>query len=109
MAVDWRKRKPMLANGVGGLSGPAIKPIALRCVYQVASQVDIPVIGVGGIATIDDVMEFLVAGASAVQIGTANYYDPMVSLKLIRELPIALASVGARTVREIVGTLKLNA
>jgi dihydroorotate dehydrogenase (NAD+) catalytic subunit len=106
MAVDWRKRKPMLANVVGGLSGPAIKPIALRCVYQVASQVGVPVIGVGGIANLDDVMEFLVAGASAVQIGTANYYDPLVSLKLIRGLPDALASIGVSSVREIVGTLK---
>ncbi len=106
MAVDWRKRKPMLANVVGGLSGPAIKPIALRCVYQVASQVGVPVIGVGGIANLDDVMEFLVAGASAVQIGTANYYDPLVSLKLINGLPDALASIGASSVREIVGTLK---
>ena len=106
MAVDWRKRKPLLANVVGGLSGPAIKPIALRCVYQVASQVGVPVIGVGGIATIDDMMEFLVAGASAVQIGTANYYDPMVSIKLLRSLPEALASIGATSVREIVGTLR---
>ncbi len=106
MAIDWRKRKPMLANVVGGLSGPAIKPIALRCVYQVASQVGVPVIGVGGIANIDDMMEFLVAGASAIQIGTANYYDPLVSLRLIRELPNALAAIGATSVRDIVGTLK---
>ena len=106
MAVDWRKRKPMLANVVGGLSGPAIKPIALRCVYQVASQVGVPVIGVGGIACVDDMMEFLVAGASAIQIGTANYYDPMVSMKLIHGLPEALVSMGASSVREIVGTLK---
>lgn len=62
IAVDWRKRKPMLGNGMGGLSGPAIKPIALRCVYQVAASVDIPIVGIGGIATIDDVMEFLVTG-----------------------------------------------
>ncbi len=106
MAIDWRRRKPMLANVVGGLSGPAIKPIALRCVYQVASQVGIPVIGVGGIANLDDMMEFLVAGASAVQIGTANYYDPMVSLRLVRGLPEALQSIGATSVREIIGTLK---
>lgn len=106
MAVDWRKRKPMLANVVGGLSGPAIKPIALRCVYQVASQVGVPVIGVGGIATVDDMMEFLVAGASAIQIGTANYYDPMVSMKLIRGLSEALVSIGANSVREVIGTLK---
>jgi len=106
MAVDWRKRRPMLANVVGGLSGPAIKPIALRCVYQVASQVGVPVIGVGGIACVDDMMEFLVAGASAIQIGTANYYDPMVSMKLIHGLSDALVSMGASSVREIVGTLK---
>ena len=106
MAVDWQKRKPMLANVVGGLSGPAIKPIALRCVYQVASQVGVPVIGVGGIATVDDMMEFLVAGASAIQIGTANYYDPMVSMKLIRGLSDALVSIGANSVREVIGTLK---
>ena len=106
MAVDWRKRKPMLANVVGGLSGPAIKPIALRCVYQVATQVGVPVIGIGGIANIDDMMEFLISGASAIQIGTANYYDPLVSVRLVRSLPDALASIGATTVREIVGTLK---
>jgi dihydroorotate dehydrogenase (NAD+) catalytic subunit len=106
MAVDWRMRKPMLANVVGGLSGPAIKPIALRCVYQVASQVGVPVIGVGGIATVDDMMEFLIAGASAIQIGTANYYDPMVSMNLVRSLSDALISIGASSVREVIGTLK---
>src|SRR4029077_9111646 len=76
MAIDWRKRKPILGNVTGGLSGPAIKPLALRMVWQVARQVKVPVIGIGGIATIDDVMEFLVAGASAVQLGTVNFYDP---------------------------------
>ena len=106
MAVDWRKRKPLLGNIVGGLSGPAIKPIALRCVYQVATQVGVPVIGVGGIANLDDCMEFLVAGASAIQIGTANYYDPLASIKIIRDLPNALGILGAKSVREIVGTLK---
>ena len=108
MAVDWRKRRPMLGNGMGGLSGPAIKPIALRCVHQVASAVDIPIIGIGGIATIDDVMQFLVVGASAVQIGTANYYDPKVSTKLIDQMPSALAELGAKSVSEIVGTLQLG-
>ena len=78
---------------MGGLSGPAIKPIALRCVHQVAKAVDIPIIGIGGIATIDDVMQFLVTGASAVQIGTANYYDPHVSTRLIDELPDALMQI----------------
>jgi len=106
MAVDWRRRKPMLGNIVGGLSGPAIKPVALRCVYQAAKAVKTPLVGIGGIATIDDVMEFLVAGASAVQIGTANYYDPTVTMKLVDALPAALAQLGASGVSEVVGTLK---
>lgn len=106
MAVDWRKQRPLLGNIVGGLSGPAIKPIALRCVYQVASQVDIPVIGVGGIANLDDMMEFLVAGASAIQVGTANYYDPLISMRIIDALPEALRSLNATSVQQIVGSLK---
>jgi dihydroorotate dehydrogenase (NAD+) catalytic subunit len=105
IAVDWRKQRPILGNTLGGLSGPAIKPVALRCVYQVACAVDIPIVGIGGIATIDDVMEFLVAGATAVQIGTANYYDPTVSTRLVAELPAALAELNAVSVTEIVGTL----
>ncbi len=87
MAIDWRRRRPLLGNVMGGLSGPAIKPIALRCVYQVAQAVKTPLIGIGGIATIDDVMEFLVAGATAVQIGTANFYNPTVSMKILDALP----------------------
>jgi dihydroorotate dehydrogenase (NAD+) catalytic subunit len=106
MAIDWRRRKPVLGNVMGGLSGPAIKPIALRCVYQVARAVRIPLVGVGGIATIDDVLEFLVAGASAVQIGTANYYDPTVTMKLLDALPHALAEAGVASVAELVGTLQ---
>jgi dihydroorotate dehydrogenase (NAD+) catalytic subunit len=106
MAVDWRKKRPLLGNVVGGLSGPAIKPIALRCVYQTAKAVKTPLVGIGGIATIDDVMEFLVAGASAVQIGTANYYDPTVSMKLADALPAALREAGASRVTEVVGTLE---
>ncbi len=108
MAIDWRKRRPLLGNVMGGLSGPAIKPIALRCVYQVAQVVKTPLVGIGGIATIDDVMEFLVAGASAVQIGTANYYDPTVTMKLVEALPAALKQAGVTSVREIVGTLKVG-
>jgi len=105
IAIDWRRRKPMLGNGMGGLSGPAIKPIALRCVHQVATAVDIPIIGIGGIAEIDDVMEFLVAGASAVQIGTANYYDPTVSTRLVEQLPAALGEIKATSVSACIGTL----
>jgi dihydroorotate dehydrogenase (NAD+) catalytic subunit len=106
MAVDWRRRRPMLGNVLGGLSGPAIKPIALRAVYQVARTVKVPVVGVGGIATIDDVMEFLVTGATAVQIGTANFYDPTVTMRLLDQLPGALAELGAASVAEVVGTLR---
>lgn len=105
MAIDWRRRKPMLGNIMGGLSGPAIKPVALRCVYQVARGAGIPIVGIGGIATIDDVMEFMAAGASCVQVGTANYYDPTVSQRLIAQLPIALQELGVATAREAVGTL----
>ncbi len=105
MAIDWRKRRPILGNVVGGLSGPAIKPIALRCVYQASKATSTPLVGIGGIATIDDVMEFLVAGASAVQIGTANYYDPTVSMKLLDAVPAAVKQLGANAVRDVVGTL----
>ncbi|QDU93535.1 dihydroorotate dehydrogenase [Lignipirellula cremea] len=105
MAVDWRRKRPLLGNGMGGLSGPAIKPVALRCVYQIAQAVKIPIVGIGGIATIDDVMEFIVAGASAVQIGTANYYDPTVSMKLLDALPGALAEAGVTRLADLVGTL----
>jgi dihydroorotate dehydrogenase (NAD+) catalytic subunit len=107
MAVDWKRRRPMLGNVVGGLSGPAIKPIALRCVHQVARAVQTPLIGIGGIATIDDVMEFLVTGASAVQLGTVNFYQPSIANKILDELPTALATAGAMSVKELVRTLQL--
>ena len=105
MAIDWRRRRPVLGNITGGLSGPAIKPLALRLVWQVAREVPIPIIGIGGITTIDDVMEFLVAGATAVQIGTANFFDPKVSVRLVEQLPGALEQAGVESVREIVGTI----
>jgi dihydroorotate dehydrogenase (NAD+) catalytic subunit len=105
MAIDWRNRKALLGNVLGGLSGPAIKPVALRCVYQVARAVDIPIVGIGGIATIDDVMEFLAAGASCVQIGTANYYDPTISQRLVDSLPQAISQLGGRCVQDVVNTL----
>jgi dihydroorotate dehydrogenase (NAD+) catalytic subunit len=106
MAISWRKRQPILGNILGGLSGPAIKPIALRIVYQVAKAVKTPIVGIGGIATIDDVMEFLVAGASAVQIGTANFYNPKATMQILDALPAALAELDATSVAEVVGTLK---
>ncbi len=108
MAINWRKKKPMLANVVGGLSGPAIKPIALRCVWQASQAVKTPIVGVGGIATTDDVMEFLVAGASAVQLGTVNFYNPTASMKILGEIPAALSELGAKSVTEVIGILDTN-
>jgi len=106
MAIDWRRRKPILGNGVGGLSGPAIKPMVLKIVWQVARKVQIPIVAVGGISSIDDVMEYLVAGATAVQIGTANFYNPTLAGKLVDELDSALTSTGCQSVQEIIGTLQ---
>ncbi|MEX0704888.1 MAG: dihydroorotate dehydrogenase [Planctomycetales bacterium] len=105
MAIDWRKRRPVLGNVLGGLSGPAIKPLALRMVWQVARNVNVPVIGIGGIQSLDDVLEFLVAGATAVQIGTANFYDPGLAGRLVDQLRDTLAAEGMSSVAEIVGTL----
>jgi dihydroorotate dehydrogenase (NAD+) catalytic subunit len=105
MAIDWKRRRPILGNVLGGLSGPAIKPLALRMVCQVARAVKTPIIGIGGIATVDDVMEFIVAGASAVQLGTVNFYDPTASTRIVSELPAALGHLGAGGIREVIGTL----
>ena len=105
MAIDWKRRRPILGNVTGGLSGPAIKPLALRMVWRVAQNVKIPIIGIGGIATVDDVMEFLVAGASCVQLGTVNFYDPTSAPRIVDQLPTALTQLGATSVAEIVGTL----
>lgn len=107
IAIDWKRRRPVLGNVLGGLSGPAIKPLALRIVWQVAQQVSIPIIGVGGIQSIDDVMEFLLAGATAIQVGTANFYNPCLANQLVTELPAALRTLGAETVSEVVGTLQI--
>jgi dihydroorotate dehydrogenase (NAD+) catalytic subunit len=106
LAVDARARSPRLGAGFGGLSGPAIKPIALRLVYQAAQAVKIPVIGLGGIATGEDAAEFMVAGASAVQVGTASFWDPASPLRVARELDRFLRQENIANVREIVGTLK---
>ena len=106
MAIDWRKRKPILGNVTGGLSGPAIKPLALRLVWRVATKVRVPVIGIGGISTIDDVMEFLVAGATAVQIGTANFFNPKGAMLLADQLDETLTKLGSQSVMEVVGSLQ---
>ena len=106
LAVNWKKRKPILGNGIGGLSGPAIKPLALRIVWQVAQAVKTPIIGIGGIQSIDDVMEFLVCGASAVQIGTANFYNPTLATNLVKELDSIVAQEGCESVTELIGTIQ---
>ena len=105
MAVDTRTRRPRLANVVGGLSGPAIKPVALRCVWQVTRAVNIPVIGMGGIASATDVLEFLLVGAHAVQVGTANFLRPDFAFSLVEALPAALREAGVRDLEEYRGSL----
>ena len=107
LAVDAETRRPALANVFGGLSGPAIKPLALRCVYQVAARVSIPVIGMGGIMTGTDAAEFLISGASAVQVGTANFVDPQATLNIISELEGFGRRQGLEKISELTGTLKI--
>ncbi len=106
MAIDVRKRRPRLANITGGLSGPAIKPVALRMVWEVARAVDVPVIGVGGIMNAEDALEFLIAGASAVQVGTANFVNPAATEEIIDGLSDYLLKFGMRSIREIIGSLE---
>ena len=106
MAIDIERRQPLLSISTGGLSGPAVKPVALRMVWQVAKAVDIPVIGLGGISTATDAIEFLMAGASAIEIGTANFLDPAVTVKVRDGINEWLDNHGCKTVAEIVGTLK---
>jgi len=105
MAVDVERRKPLLSIGTGGLSGPAVKPVALRMVWQVAKAVRIPVVGLGGIATARDAIEFLMAGATAIEIGTANFLDPAVTIKVRDGIADWLGQHGCSSVREIVGCL----
>jgi len=107
LAIDAHSRRPRIGAGFGGLSGPAIKPIALRFVYEAAQAVQIPVIGLGGIRSGEDAAEFLVAGASAVQVGTANFWDPSAPVRIARELDEHLRKENIGNVRELVGTLQL--
>ncbi|MBU2590818.1 MAG: dihydroorotate dehydrogenase [Nitrospinota bacterium] len=109
MAVDIESRKPKLANITGGLSGPAIKPVALKMVWQSAQAVSIPVIGLGGIMRWEDAVEFLLAGASAVQVGTANFVDPEASLKIVEGIEAYCRRKGVGSIREIIGSLKIPA
>ena len=107
MAIDSERRKPVLSTITGGLSGPAVKPIALRMVWQVAKVVKIPVIGLGGIMNAADAIEFMLAGASAIQIGTANFIDPTVSVKVVEGINEYLDRKGFKSVTEIIGALEI--
>ena len=106
MAIDIEKRRPILSIATGGLSGPAVKPIALRMVWQVAKAVKIPVIGLGGISNAHDAIEFLLAGATAIQIGTANFIDPAVTIKIRDGINDYLDRHGCKSVTEIIGALE---
>ncbi len=103
MRFDLRTRKPILANQTGGLSGPAIKPVALRMIYEVSKRVALPIIGMGGITTAEDVAEFFLAGASAVAVGTANFVDPYVMPKIIQDLERVLDEMGVKSITELTG------
>ena len=105
MAIDVERRKPLLSIGTGGLSGPAVKPVALRMVWQVAKAVKIPVIGLGGICTARDAIEFLMAGATAIEIGTANFLDPTVTMKVRNGISEWLDAHGCQSIHEIIGCL----
>ena len=103
MRLDARTGKPVLANRTGGLSGPSIKPVALRMVYDVRKQTDLPIIGMGGVSTLDDIIDFLSVGANAVAVGTANFVNPFICPELIEGLPKKLDELGVGTVQELTG------
>lgn len=103
LRIDLKTGRPLLANNTGGLSGPAIKPVALRMVWQTTQAVHIPIIGCGGISSAEDVLEFLYAGASAVQVGCANFSDPYIMKKIVEELPAVLEKYGHKSVAETTG------
>jgi len=103
MVIDTKKRLPILANKIGGLSGPAIRPVAVKMVWQVAQKIKIPIIGIGGIEKLDDALQFFIAGASAIQIGTANFYDPELCVNLVDEIKNYLEENNFNSVSELRG------
>ncbi len=106
MRIDLRTRKPVIANKMGGFSGPAIFPVAVRMVYQVANAVNIPVIGMGGVSTAEDVIEMMLAGATAVEVGAANLVNPYACRDIIRDLPEVMEKYGIKNLNEIIGGVK---
>lgn len=108
MAVDVRTRKPKLATTTGGLSGPAIKPVALAKVYEIVQAVTIPVIGMGGIMNVEDALEFLIVGASAVQVGTANFIDPSTGVKIVEGIKAFCENNAISSVNELIGSLRVS-
>ena len=108
MAINAETRKPELANVTGGLSGPAIKPVALRLVWEVYKNVSIPIVGMGGIMTATDAVEFFIAGASAVAVGTANFVNPNASIEVVKGIPAYLKQANMKSVKELVGSLKVD-
>jgi dihydroorotate dehydrogenase (NAD+) catalytic subunit len=103
MQINLAGRKPLLANKIGGLSGPAVKPVAIRMVYQIRQMTNLPIIGMGGVTTAEDVLEFLLAGASAVAVGTANFQHPFVCSEIIQNLPDVLSKYGFSSVEDAIG------
>lgn len=108
MKIDINKRKPILANNTGGFSGPAVKPVAVRMVYQIAQSVNIPILGLGGIMTGEDAIEFMMAGAKAVSIGTGNFYDPETSINVISGIEDFMRKNNIDDINSIIGTVQMN-
>lgn len=107
MAIDIHSRKPKIANVTGGLSGPAIRPVAVRMVWQVARAVKVPVIGIGGIMSTEDALEFIIAGASAVQVGTANFVNPRITMEIIEGLANHLETYGISSIKDLTGSIRI--
>ena len=106
MKIDVHKRKFALANKTGGLSGPAVKPVAVRMVYQVANVVNVPIIGMGGIATWEDAIEFILAGATAVSVGTANFYNPTATVEIVNGIEEYMKQYGIEDISDLVGAVE---
>ena len=105
MKIDIHRRAFALANKTGGMSGPAVKPVAVRMVYQVAQAVDLPIIGMGGIATAEDALEFILAGATAVSVGTANFYNPTATVEIVDGIGEYMRTYGVKDISELIGAV----